>query len=180
MDDKQIRQDREAVYGSHHINMDAAGLILTGLLEHHYQIKLPHPVPGHVVSLYMACAKAARATGPGYTEDNYNDMRIYAQMAQEEDLLRRELQEDGSTGRNEPLEGPPQGLSRPQTGDSETAGPSALDVDPEAYRGVQRPVLIPTIRGVCTRCGEGIATDGYYKYGNEKLCTRCFERSVNR
>lgn len=81
----QVQAERGAVYGDLRISQDAQGLILTALLESYYQMKLPVPVPGRVVALFMAGMKECRAAVPHLTgevhDDNYLDALSYIDIA---------------------------------------------------------------------------------------------------
>ena len=74
------------VYGSFHVGFDAYALVLTAILENHYQQKLPHPVPGHLIGLMMAGQKVVRASAPNdFNDDNYVDAHAYMDMARVKD-----------------------------------------------------------------------------------------------
>lgn len=77
-----ILNKREQYYGNAKRNHDTIGLMFTGLLENHYGFKLPHPVPGHIVALFLVCVKANRAAAPlKFNPDNYEDGMAYFEIA---------------------------------------------------------------------------------------------------
>ncbi len=79
---QEIRREREARYGNPIINHRAACYALTGLLENHYQIKLPHPVPAHIAALFQICTKVTREAYR-HTPDNAVDVHNYIDIAAE-------------------------------------------------------------------------------------------------
>lgn len=80
----KIRKAREAAYGSFPENMDALGKMWTGILEHHYRIKLSHQIPVHILALMHAQIKICRAANPSpHLADNYDDCLNYVRMALE-------------------------------------------------------------------------------------------------
>lgn len=82
----KIREERSKTYGGCKPNHDNLGLVFTGILQQHYQIEMPHPLPGHVVALMMAALKATRASNPfGFNADNYLDGKAYFAIAEEID-----------------------------------------------------------------------------------------------
>lgn len=83
---KRVRKARHQYYGDAKKNHDTVGLMFTGLLERHYEISLPHPVPGHVVALMMAAVKLNRAATPlKFNPDNYLDGCAYVEIARDID-----------------------------------------------------------------------------------------------
>ena len=60
------------------------GRLWTALLENHYQIALPEPIPAHVVLLMFAAHKIHRACLPWRREpDDYMDAVNYLRLADE-------------------------------------------------------------------------------------------------
>lgn len=83
---QKLREDRGAVYGDIKINHKTIGKMVTGLLENHYQMKLPHDVPGHIVALIMVMVKANRAAAPfKFNNDTYDDGMNYFDIARRVD-----------------------------------------------------------------------------------------------
>lgn len=80
--------ERSQTYGPYATSMESIGLIWTGLLQHHYNIRLDHPIPPHVSALMLASMKICRATA-GWKEDNFHDLAAFARFAEE---LQRESQ----------------------------------------------------------------------------------------
>lgn len=79
---EELREHREQYYGSAKENHDNIGIMLTGLIQQHYGIQLPHPIPGHLVALVQVCVKANRAATPrSFNPDNYADGMAYFQIA---------------------------------------------------------------------------------------------------
>jgi len=56
--------------------------MFTGLLENHYQIKLPHAVPARMVALMMAAVKLNRDAFR-FKQDNHDDAKNYLDIAKE-------------------------------------------------------------------------------------------------
>lgn len=77
----KTRQERYGTFIQAHKNL---GLLWTGLLQNHFRIKLPGPIPSHVVLLMMTASKLNRAVAEELLpdEDNYVDAKIYTAMAQ--------------------------------------------------------------------------------------------------
>jgi hypothetical protein len=80
-----IRKQREVVYGNTYMNMRQIGIAITALIEAHYQIILPHPVPPHVAAHIMAGpVKQVRAVAPnGLRKDTYRDGVNFWEIAYE-------------------------------------------------------------------------------------------------
>lgn len=77
----RIMRDRGLKYGDKQLNHESIGLMYTGLLESHYQMKLPHPIPGRVVALMTALIKLNReAYRPN--QDNVDDAKNYLTISQ--------------------------------------------------------------------------------------------------
>lgn len=81
--DAQIRRERGAIYGDAFDNHENQGLLLTGLIQQHYKIRLAHPVPPDLAMMMMVACKINRSVTGSYHEDNYRDARVYVQMADE-------------------------------------------------------------------------------------------------
>lgn len=78
---EQIMLERGLKYGDKRLNHESIGLMYTGLLESHYQMKLPHPIPGRVVALMTALIKLNReAYRPN--QDNVDDAKNYLTISQ--------------------------------------------------------------------------------------------------
>jgi len=74
-------QERGKVYGEPHHSHRNIGLSWTGLLQQHYGITLPTPIPPHVVELMMVAFKVQRSARV-FHPDNYVDLRAYAAFAE--------------------------------------------------------------------------------------------------
>jgi len=75
----QERGDR--LYGDATRTADNHGLILTALIQQHYDLLLPHPIPGWLVNAMNAGGKGLRFARPGYREDDGVDSSSYMQLA---------------------------------------------------------------------------------------------------
>lgn len=81
-----IRHKRERIYGDAYQNHKTLSKMVTALLEQHYQIDLPHDLPGHMMALIMTLVKANRSATPlAFNPDNYVDGMAYFQIAEEVD-----------------------------------------------------------------------------------------------
>lgn len=80
---KKIKAEREKRYGSHLKGHKNLGLIWTGLLQNHYEIELPHPLPGFLVEAMMAANKLNRIATDSSHKDSYDDAKIYISLAQD-------------------------------------------------------------------------------------------------
>lgn len=86
MNPRDVRSDRQAVYGDCAQQHANCGLAWTAILQQHYGIVLPHPIPGHVVALMQTATKACRAATPlEFNADTYVDGQAYFQIASEID-----------------------------------------------------------------------------------------------
>lgn len=74
-------QERGKVYGEPHLSHENIGLAWTAAIQQHYGIRLPHPIPAHVVELMMVQFKVNRAMRV-FHADNYVDLRAYAAFAE--------------------------------------------------------------------------------------------------
>jgi hypothetical protein len=81
--DAEIRAERSKRYGDHVPGHQNLGMAWTGLIQNHYGIRLPHPLPAFLVELMMVASKANRAAVNPAGRDNYKDGRIYFAMAEE-------------------------------------------------------------------------------------------------
>jgi hypothetical protein len=99
---KAVRRERGRLYGDHVRGHGNLGLMWTGLLQNHYGIVLPHPIPAHLAEAMMVCNKLNRIAVSPQHEDNYTDAVAYVQMAEEA----YERESDGATDcsrRNPPV-----------------------------------------------------------------------------
>lgn len=94
----KIRQDREKFYGNPTYNMDTTAAMLTGLLENHFQMKLPHVIPGHIWALALVAMKLNRAAF-ALNEDNYDDAINYLRIAAERQRAQK-AQDSSNRGGN--------------------------------------------------------------------------------
>lgn len=89
-DHKRIRKQRAKVHGPIKGNLENLGLSLTALLQDHYNIQLPYPIPAHVAGLMLAQGKLLRCVKPyKYSKDDYDDLRNYTDFGQELDPARK-------------------------------------------------------------------------------------------
>jgi uncharacterized Zn finger protein (UPF0148 family) len=82
-----IRREREADYGDKLTNFRTLGCQITGILEQHYNIKLPHPVPPSIAALILVEVKTNRIARPQAKQDSFDDAVNYINIVEE---LRRE------------------------------------------------------------------------------------------
>ena len=73
--------ERGKVYGDPHQSHTNLGLAWTGLLQAHFEIELPHPIPASVVELMMVDLKIIRSAR-FRKEDTYIDARAYLGFAE--------------------------------------------------------------------------------------------------
>lgn len=79
---EEIKAERASTYGPYKRNMATAGKQVTALLEQHYQMELPHPIPGYVMAHIMVAIKINRAVVPlKESKDNYDDAHNYLDIA---------------------------------------------------------------------------------------------------
>lgn len=96
--------DRGRVYGDPYDSHVNIGLAWTGLLQQHYEIKLPHPIPASVVALMMVQFKASRSAlqTARHHPDNYVDLHAYGKFAdafkQKEQLLNEKTEVEKPSG----------------------------------------------------------------------------------
>lgn len=82
--DEQVLAERAKQYGDATLSHKNLGLEWTGILQNHFRIELPHPIPAHVVLLMMAASKMNRAATPTPGQpDDYADGRIYFSLAEQ-------------------------------------------------------------------------------------------------
>lgn len=82
---KKILADRAKRRGPFALNLRAAGLIYTALIESRFGIKLPYPIGPDLVALMMVGKKIQRAsTNFSYDADNYDDTENYISLARTE------------------------------------------------------------------------------------------------
>ena len=77
----EVLAERGAGYGPPDRQWPEIGNAWTALLQDHYNIDLPHAIPGHVAALMMDMMKTFRAVH-AYKDDNYLDKGGYSQIAQ--------------------------------------------------------------------------------------------------
>lgn len=79
---KQLREERGKIYGDPQLSHENIGMAWTGLIQQHFSIRLAKPIPSFLVSLMMVQFKAQRSARV-YHQDNFDDLHVYAQFAQE-------------------------------------------------------------------------------------------------
>ena len=90
----KIREEKAKQYGPATFGHANLGLLWTALLQNHYQIKLDHPIPADLAMLMLAANKLNRGATPtpGH-QDDYDDARVYVQLARE---AREEIDRENS------------------------------------------------------------------------------------
>jgi hypothetical protein len=78
---KETIEERGKVYGEPHHSHANIGLAWAGLIQQYYGIKLPGPMPSHLVELMMVAFKVHRSARV-FHADNYIDLRAYAAFAE--------------------------------------------------------------------------------------------------
>lgn len=68
--------ERGKVYGDPELSHENIGLNWTGMIQQHYQVRLPYPLPAWLVELMMAGFKIHRSARV-FHEDNYVDLEAY-------------------------------------------------------------------------------------------------------
>ena len=74
--------ERGKVYGDPFQSHQNIGLAWTGLLQQHYGITLPKPLPASLVAQMMVQFKVQRSARV-FKDDNYLDMAAYSKFAKE-------------------------------------------------------------------------------------------------
>lgn len=88
---KEITEGRKSVYGDYSVMLEVSAKVVQACIEAHYQIKLPHPLPPHVMALMQTCIKSTRASAPfAFHQDNYDDLHTYAEIAHKLDERKNE------------------------------------------------------------------------------------------
>jgi len=72
-----IREQRGTLYGGATDNMRDLGYAFTAILESHYGITLPHPIPREVASLLLIALKLLRIAHTPDHEDSHLDLENY-------------------------------------------------------------------------------------------------------
>ncbi len=73
---------RGVVYGDPKKSHDRIGMAWSGLLQQHYDITLPHPIPAHIVAMMMVMFKVQRSARK-FKADNFLDGKAYLQFSEE-------------------------------------------------------------------------------------------------
>lgn len=76
-----VMRERGSVYGEPHHSHKNIGLAWTGILQQHYGIELPHPIPHSIVELMMVSFKLQRSSRV-YHKDNFVDAKAYLEFAE--------------------------------------------------------------------------------------------------
>lgn len=80
--------ERGKIYGDPFLSHECIGLAFTALIQHHYGMRLAHPLPASLVARMMMALKNQRAS-LAYHKDNFTDAEAYLRFAEE--FQRREL-----------------------------------------------------------------------------------------
>lgn len=75
-----LSAERGQVYGDPRFSHTNIGLSWTGLLQQHYGIEFPHPLPAGLVAMMMSTFKVQRSARV-YKQDNYDDAHVYLSFA---------------------------------------------------------------------------------------------------
>lgn len=79
----RVFEERAKIYGEATFCHGNLGLYFTALIQQHYDITLPHPIPSDLAMMMIAANKLNRMARPSaYHEDNFVDMRVYTGMAE--------------------------------------------------------------------------------------------------
>jgi hypothetical protein len=78
---QNIIAERSKVYGDSRLSHENIGLSWTALIQQHYGMTLPHPLPDWLVELMMVGFKLNRSARV-YHADNYLDANAYLQFAE--------------------------------------------------------------------------------------------------
>lgn len=79
-----LRRQRETQYGDSHHNQYCLSKTWTAILESHFQQRLDHDIPPHVVADMLVALKLLRSSMPtGYRADDYADAHVYLTIADE-------------------------------------------------------------------------------------------------
>jgi len=80
----RVYAERDALYGDATAGHRNFGLLITAILQQHYGIVLPHPVPPRIALLINAACKLNRAClETSNKADDYVDLIRYVQLADE-------------------------------------------------------------------------------------------------
>lgn len=93
---RATQADRQDAYGDIATSGRDTGLIWTAILQTHYGIVLPHPIPAHVVQLMMAGLKVVRCSLPTPVEDSWLDLVSYSLLGWQTDPEQGDSGEDDS------------------------------------------------------------------------------------
>lgn len=76
-----IWKDRNIVYGDSTVANTQLGLIWTAMIQQHYGIELPHPIPADLALLLQAGMKLCRLARKPDHEDSQKDALVYMKLA---------------------------------------------------------------------------------------------------
>lgn len=77
---KALESERGKVYGPPLLSFNNIGLSWTALIQQHYGISLPAPLPPALVAQMMVAFKNQRSARV-HKSDNYADLHVYADFA---------------------------------------------------------------------------------------------------
>lgn len=101
---------KNAVYGPSRQSHENIGLAWQALLQQHYGIALPHAPPAWLVELMLVAFKVQRSARV-FQEDNFTDLRNYANFAERDQREDFAKEKDGAIGERGNV-GKPAGVSR--------------------------------------------------------------------
>ncbi len=80
---QEVMQRGAGDYGSYEHGHKNLGLEWTGLIQNHYGIDLPHPIPASLVSAMFVASKVNRGVCPGFRPDDWVDSSAYSALGGE-------------------------------------------------------------------------------------------------
>ena len=99
----ELVTERGKLYGEWRLNHISLGKAWTALLQQHYQIELPHDLPGWMAALMTAQIKMGRIAVDGsFHQDNYPDIANYLLFCEK---LQKDYVEDLELPQSQPGDG---------------------------------------------------------------------------
>lgn len=82
--EQKIFNERQKLYLDATWGNEQTGLMWTGLLQNHFQVQFPTPIPADVVLTMLAAHKLCRSVLPTeMNNDSFDDAKIYTELARE-------------------------------------------------------------------------------------------------